>query len=48
MLKSNIYIVLFGMLDNQMHVAKWCPVLIAKPKVQGSNPLGGDLIYFFH
>ena len=48
MLKSNIYIVLFGMLDNQMHVAKWCPILIVEPEVQGLSPLGGGLLYFFH
>ena len=45
MLKSNIYIVLFGMLDNQMHVAKWCPILIVEPEVQGLSPLGGEACY---
>ena len=47
MLKSNIYIVLFGMLDNQMHVAKWCPILIVEPEVQGLSLLGGEACYIF-
>ena len=29
------------MLDNKLHVAKWCHILMVEPEVQGSSPLGG-------